>query len=277
MSEPTWFDDEPDPTGVRALLSAQPDPGPMPKVVSDRILAALAENGRRAGLDEAAGSAELGAELGLSGVSGAAGSRRRRGTERPESLVSMPRVDTRRRWAVLGSAAATLVALGLAGGLLSQTGSRGAASASLPGAVAGAAARQDSSQGSTARSGAPELNVASSATPTLHIEMSTRTYTRQNVARLAQDLVDAPTAELRQPAGDSPSVAPIGTPLGLAECVTTLGEDGADAVYADLAMFEGTPGVVLVVIDANLKEVYVVERTCAKGAPGVLFGPVQMP
>lgn len=67
MSKPTWIDDDPDPTGVRILLAAQPDPGPMPASVSDRIVGALAEVQRRAQLDPDAGSAELSAELGLVG------------------------------------------------------------------------------------------------------------------------------------------------------------------------------------------------------------------
>ena len=63
MSKPTWIDDDPDPTGVRILLAAQPDPGPMPASVSDRIVGALAEVQRRAQLDPDAGSAELSACL----------------------------------------------------------------------------------------------------------------------------------------------------------------------------------------------------------------------
>ena len=65
MSEPTRFDEDPDPTGVRILLASQPDPGPMPADVSDLILAAFAEAGRRADLDADTGSQELSDELGL--------------------------------------------------------------------------------------------------------------------------------------------------------------------------------------------------------------------
>ena len=156
MSKPTWIDDDPDPTGVRILLAAQPDPGPMPASVSDRIVGALAEVQRRAQLDPDAGSAELSAELGLvgpaedpgldvesgarlgiasgSGVAaelspdagfdrrwGAArgASSARRQVERRGRLESGGHRDrtgeNRRRWVVLGSAAATVAALDEAG------------------------------------------------------------------------------------------------------------------------------------------------------------------
>lgn len=316
MSKPTWIDDDPDPTGVRILLAAQPDPGPMPASVSDRIVGALAEVQRRAQLDPDAGSAELSAELGLvgpaedlgldvesgarlgiasgSGVAaelppdagldrrwgaarGASSTRRqveRRG--RLESGGDRDRTgENRRRWVVLGSAAATVAALGLVGGLLSQQGL--GRSTNTAGSVAGAATRPEpASAPGKAASPVSDGVAANLQGGRLHLEASARSYSRDNLTRLAQDMVDAPGREV----GSSTVTAMSGPAVSvteLTECVTTLGEGNADAVFADLATFEGAPGIIIVVVDNGLKELYVVDRGCSKGSPGVLHGPVPMP
>lgn len=323
MSEPTRFDEDPDPTGVRILLASQPDPGPMPADVSDRILAAFAEAGRRADLDADTGSQELSDELGLGvdafddfanlvagqGVSGVDESGPAvplhlvgRGTQPAgtSSETSGARtdvrtgsrsgsrsgagmrgrvVDHRRRLTVLGGVAASVAALGLVGALLNNQGATSpTASSARAESVVGAA--KDSSGLSATVDSAASANVPMAASSTgqpMHIELSTRTYTKATLARLAQDMLDAPGRQLGQPAVEAPSVGPIGTLIGLTDCVTTLGESDADAVFADLATFEGAPAVVIVVVDAELKQAYAVSRSCSKGDPGLLFGPVDMP
>ena len=323
MSEPTRFDEDPDPTGVRILLASQPDPGPMPADVSDRILAAFAEAGRRADLDADTGSQELSDELGLGadafddfanlvagqGVSGVDESGPAvplhlvgRGTQPAgtSSETSGARsdvrtgsrsgsrsgagmrgrvVDHRRRLTVLGGVAASVAALGLVGALLNNQGATSpTASSARAESVVGAA--KDSSSLSAPADSATRANAATAVNANgqpMHIELSTRTYTKATLARLAQDMLDAPGRQLGQPAVEAPSVGPIGTLIGLTDCVTTLGESDADAVFADLATFEGAPAVVIVVVDAELKHAYAVSRSCSKGDPGLLFGPVDMP
>ncbi len=312
MSGPIWVDDDPDPSGVRRLLAAQPDPGPMPADVSARILAAIGEAQRRASLDPAAGSAELSAELGLrvdaapeddqadaGGIPGAAGSglgsvsgRGRRvrpsasqgdaastgaaGRRRRLADSDGPSVR-RRRWVVLASAAATVAALGLVGGLLSQRGVL--RPSSTTGSVAGAAARPEA--GVATRQAAADASAAAPAADgvphPIHLEASERRYSAATIVRLAQEMLDA--ADRRTRVTQSTSEGPGGTlsPATVAECVTTLGEGEADAVFADVATFEGLPAIVIVVVDAGLKEVYVVDRSCSKGSPGLVHGPVPMP
>ena len=311
MSEPTWFDDDPDPTGVRILLAAQPDPGPMPAIVSDRILAAFAEAGRRADLDAEAGSAELSAELGLAldsadnDMNPVAGqhfsesceqsteaSRLRlvgpgstadpTSSRQPRSRSGAPvrAVDHRRRLTVLGGAAASVAALGLVGALLSHQSSGSATSTARAESVAGAAKNASGAAPAAADAGAPapQAPTLKNANGVLmHIELSTRSYTKATLARLAQDMLDLPGPELGQPAVESPAVGPIGTQTGLTDCITTLGEGDSDAVYADLATFEGTSAVMIVVVDNGLKQAYAVSRSCSKGDPGLLYGPVDMP
>jgi len=323
MSEPTRFDEDPDPTGVRILLASQPDPGPMPADVSDRILAAFAEAGRRADLDADTGSQELSDELGLGvdafdddanlgagqGVSGVdesgpavplhlvgrgsqpAGTSSETSGARSDVRMGSPSgsrsgsgmrgrvIDHRRRLTVLGGVAASVAALGLVGALLNNQGATSpTASSARAESVVGAA--KDSSGLSATVDSAASANVPMAANSTgqpMHIELSTRTYTKATLARLAQDMLDAPGRQLGQPAVEAPSVGPIGTLIGLSDCVTTLGEGDADAVFADLATFEDAPAVVIVVVDAGLKQVYAVNRSCSKGDPGLLFGPVDMP
>lgn len=323
MSEPTRFDEDPDPTGVRILLASQPDPGPMPADVSDRILAAFAEAGRRADLDADTGSQELSDELGLGvdafddfanlvagqGVSGVdesgpavplhlvgrgtqpAGTSSETSGARTDVRTGSPSgsrsgagmrgrvVDHRRRLTVLGGVAASVAALGLVGALLNNQGATSpTASSARAESVVGAA--KDSSSLSAPADSATRANAPTAVNANgqpMHIELSTRTYTKATLARLAQDMLDAPGRQLGQPAVEAPSVGPIGTLIGLTDCVTTLGESDADAVFADLATFEGAPAVVIVVVDAGLKQAYAVSRSCSKGDPGLLFGPVDMP
>jgi hypothetical protein len=311
MSEPTGFDNDPDPTGVRILLAAEPDPGPMPADVSARILAAFAEAGRRADLDADAGSRELSAELGLelegpdsdldfvggqgfsdhprksTGPAGLhlVGRAQRSGDtsaelpeQRPSSASPGRAAEHRRRLTILGGAAASVAALGLVGALLNHQATGGATSGVRAESLAGAAKTAGGAAPAAADSQlAATPNLRNASGQAMHIELSTRTYSKATLARQAQDMLDAPGAELGQPAVESPAVGPIGTLVGLTDCVTTLGEDNAEAVYADLATFDGSPAVVIVVVNTGLKQAFAVSRNCSKGDPGLIFGPVDMP
>ncbi len=290
MSEPTWFDEDPDPTGVRALLRALPDPGPMPPQVSEVIVGALADLQRRALLAPDAGAEELSAELGMTRSSGASDlgdGRTDAGAAGPLAFVGDGRWRhdvRRRRWQVLGTAAASVAALGLAGAFLGQQGSSSSTSslrvesAVQPAVGAGVAdtAARNQTPITPSRAAGPALPGGATG-QFVHIELSTRAYNRANLARQAQDVVDSPGPELAYPAVEAPAVGPIGTPVGLAECVATLGEADADAVYADLATFDGAAAVVVVTVSAGLKRAFAVERSCTKGNPGLLYGPVPMP
>ncbi len=250
--------DDLDPTGVRELLAALPDPGPIPEHVAARIHAALREQGLRPdGLDD--GAEELEVALGMPPVLlydddpietgpdpfGAAGT---------GHLASVSELRSRaRRWPVLGAAAATVAALAIGGALLAGNNRGGGLSASVaPGSVK-----------VTSPSPMPSAN----PTQKVQIQTSTRTYTSADLTAQAQSLLD-PTVPAATPVGSG--LGPIGTPEGLAACVATLGEDDADSITADLALFDGQPAVIIVAVKDGLKQVYVVARDCGKGDPGIL-------
>lgn len=163
---------------------------------------------------------------------------------------------TGRGWAVLGAAGGVIAVLGVVGAM------------SLRGPNAPVAAG-----GTTSASPAA---VSTSAAPSLHIEMSGRAYTAANLATLAQTLLDAPGPHIGIPTVESPSIGPIGTPIGLRECLGTLGESDAPQVAADIATFDGQPAAVIVVVESGIKQVYAVGRTCTKGDPAIIMGPLPM-
>ncbi len=250
--------DDLDPTGVRALLAALPDPGPMPEQLAARIQAALHTQGHPDDLDD--GAEELEVALGMPPVTlydddpTEAGSDPlgALGAPRPAS-VSELRSRRARRWPVLGAAAATVAALAIGGALLAGNNRGGGLSASVaPGSVK-----------VTSPSPMPSAN----PTQKVQIQTSTRSYTSADLTAQAQSLLD-PTVPAATPVGSG--LGPIGTPEGLAACVATLGEDDADSITADLAVFDGQPAVIIVAVKDGLKQVYVVARDCGKGDPGIL-------
>ncbi|MFZ1286047.1 MAG: hypothetical protein WAR57_03290 [Candidatus Phosphoribacter sp.] len=332
MTEPRWFEQDanPDPTmddtGVRSLLAALPDPGPMPEAVAASILSALAAAQDRGALEPHEGSAQLGAELGLvsdsvdqaaigddaagnhtayvvgmpvrddgAGAGEAALRALPDGSGRPGRPPEAPRrlwrgrqqrpLDRseirRRRQVVLGSAAASLAVIALAAGGLSQLSSQsgtttaGVLTANEPAPAAGSPGASDASELSRQPDGAKAPTGALPNGASAHIEQSARSYTAATLPRLAQAMLDTPGAP---PPSDAVSLAEVSTLPGLSECLTTLGEGSPQAVFVDLADFDGQPAAVIVVVDATgLTQAYAVQRSCAKGEPGLLAGPVVMP
>lgn len=234
-----------DPTGMRALLSSLPDPGPMPVDLVERITAALeqqAEKGHGAGAPHGAGVVPL----------------HRRHPWRTAFL------------AAASAAAVLLVAIplatGTAPGNLSALFGRGrsvAGSAADSGSVEGAG-QPAPAQGS---SGAPVGAVTVRATGTA--------YTRARLASQARVLL-ASTAPLLSPtpAAEPAPLGAIGTPAGARACAGALGIAPEEPIAADVAAYDGQPAVVLVVGQAAAPTAYAVSRTCGPVGPGLLAGPV---
>lgn len=167
---------------------------------------------------------------------------------------------TRRGWVAMGAAAGVIAVIGAVGAISLRT----TGTSSTPGAPAA---------GSAVASGMPS---GSGGLPTLHIEMSGRAYTAATLATAAQSLLDSPGPALGIPAVESPSIGPIGTPIGMRSCLDTLGEGDAERVAADIALLDGQPAAVIVVVDAGIKQVYAVGRACTKGDPAIITGPLPM-
>jgi hypothetical protein len=255
-----------DPTGIRALLAALPDPGPMPAHLVDRINASItAEQEARAG----------------------------------SSVVSLD--ERRRPWRRIGlAAAAAAVAAVAVPALLTGTGPGGML-ASLSGAHQGSAARSASSRAlesstqspapSTADGSAGHPATAGAGTPSaagkdarmaapgggVTVYASNAAYTTAGFAEQLRGFVDHPGHPMQPLAAESPSIGPAGTPIGLQPCVQSLHLDSSARVMVDLATFDGAAAVVLVVRTDTGQTGWAMPRTCTTGHTNPFAGPVALP
>lgn len=251
-----------DPTGIRALLAGLPDPGPMPAHLVDRINASIvAEQEARTGSPVAS-------------------------------------LDERRRpWRRIGLvAAAAAVAAVAVPALLTGTGPGGVL-ASLSGAHQGSAAGSassralesstqssaDSAAGASGASGAPGATTPSTAGARMAapgggvtVYASNAAYTSAAFAEQLQGFVDHPGHPMQPLAAESPTIGPAGTPIGLQPCVQSLHLDSSARVMADLATFDGTAAVVLVVSTDTGQTGWALRRTCTTGHTSPLAGPVTL-
>ena len=92
-----------------------------------------------------------------------------------------------------------------------------------------------------------------------------------------QAFVDQPGHPLAPLAAESPSIGPAGTAVGLEPCLDALHLEPASRVMADLATFEGSQAVVLVVSSGTGQTAFAVRRTCTAGHTSPLAGPVSLP
>ena len=231
-------DQDDDPTGVRALLSALPEPEPMPEDLVRRISASLA--------------AEQSA--------------------RPPADVSVTPLLPARRRARRGLLPAAAVAAGIAAVALAGTGvlhlHSGSSTSSGSAASAGAqlAATDD-----------PSRKAASGAAAAQHIQVSATRYTTQGFAAQAGHLAVAPAAVAAPLIGEAPSVGPVATPRGLDDCLAGLGVGPVTSVTADIAFYDAQPAVILVIVARGARTAYAVGRSCSASDPHVLHGATALP
>lgn len=237
-------DDRDDPTGIRALLGAMPDPGPMPADLVARINASIAaEQSARSGRSESPSAS-------------------------PFSDPTVVPLRRRPRWQRFGLAAAVaaVAAVGVPA-LLSSTGSSWMASLTTHSSAAGSA-------GSVADSAAGGPASAKAAVPAVTIYASGTAYTSGAFATQVQGFLDHPGAPLAPLSAEAPHLGPAATPLGLAPCLAALRLDPAARMQADLSTFDGVPAVMVVVVTDSGRTAYAVGRGCTAGATTVLAGPV---
>lgn len=273
---PDGLDLADDPTGMRALLAALPDPGPMPADVVRAITEALAA--------EQQPMAEV----------------------VPITLTSsreVPRMVSLGRYVGRAAAAAALIGFGflgltesghsLLGDLLGRSYTTAGSASQGPYLME---ASKDAEAGEAYGSASPgtSLDGKLSSIPTdgprpssgpahvgsVQVYLSARHYTANNLVREATQFARSPGTELAPLAAETPAIGPIGTPAGIEACVNAAGIPVAETLLADLATFEGAPAVVIVTVRGTTQTAYVASRTCgATPATGtnLLAGPLALP
>jgi hypothetical protein len=257
---------EPDPTGMRELLSSLPDPGPMPEDLVRRITASLA------------------AEQAARGGNGGNG-------DRDDTVVAL---DSRRRWnwrhVAAAAAAVAVIGVGVPAAL---SGGNGGLIASLSG---GSSQEADSSAGSAqsladssgdstgdssgrGESGAPGSSGSSAPTtvpPTQPDAAASKDALAAATAYTTAQLVTQVAAKRARDASnqDARQRGPADTEQGLRDCLLALGT-GADSVaWSDRGTLDGRPAVVAVVDAPGGQTVYAVAPDCDAGHAVALAGPL---
>ena len=235
-----------DPTGVRALLSGLPEPAPMPAYLLERITASLnAEQSQRAAT--------------FSG-----------------GLVT-PLVPTARRrpgrvlFAIAGAAAVVLVAVvgtNLFG--ISQTPSTTSAGSLAAGAHGTSSAAPPEAYDRGA------LKAASSPA-SIQIRASSTRYTQAGFPTQARMLAGAVFLPNQPEAEPSSPALKADEALGLSECLRAVGVADALTVRADLALYEGTPAVIVVATTKDGVVAYALGRECSLTDPAVLHPATPLP
>ena len=261
---PSRGPDDLDPTGIRALLSSMPDPGPMPADLVQRIQASIAaEQAARAG-----------------GV-------------RPDAVVVPLQANRRQRWqrfalvAAAAAVAAVVVPALLSGSpstwLASLTAgtSQGSSVSSMNDLHSTASINSSSGSVRSDAGGAPGVPVPGSplAVSRVTIYASGAAYTAAGFAQQAATFAADQLAPVAPPGSKAPSLGPAATATGLAPCLTALRLDPTTQVKADLATFEGRSAVVIVATSTapTTRLAFAVNRGCTSGIVQVLAGPVRLP
>lgn len=248
---------EHDPTGMRDLLAALPDPGPMPDDLVARITAALAEESRAAALSSA-----------------------------PDAGNVVPLRPRRGGLRHLGVAAAVITAIGLGGvaltswpgSLTAQLNTSSGADAES-GVAAGAAESQDEADSATkdgADLSAPVAPDAASA-GVVAVIMSGTNHDSATLAQSVAALEGAAVPPITPLAAESPGIGPIATAIGARSCADALGVSPAAALVVDVSEVDGVPAAVLLVDDDGERTAYAVSRSCTTGSPAVIAGPISLP
>jgi hypothetical protein len=243
-------------SAVRTLLRTSPDPGPMPADVTRRIEDSISQAaGRRAGDDELFDELGFGDPEAVVPVDESTDvivfdGHRAEGNQPPGERTVVPFV--RRRWPMVGVAAAGVTVLAIAGAVAVNQTRSGSGLASIP--------AQNGTGGSAG---------------SVHVQVSTTAYTKDGIVTGAQTLLDSPGPDAS--VGDAPSSGPLVTQAGAAACVAALGASDAGAVSIDLASYEGQPAAIVVVRRSDSTVVYAVQRDCGDGDAGVIQDAVPVP
>jgi hypothetical protein len=239
-----------DPTGVRALLSALPEPDPMPDYLVQRINASLAAaQSQRAAGTSATSVAPL-----------VAGARRR-----PQRVL----------FAIAGMAAAIALVAVVGSNLFSSLQPAGTSSR-VAGAVTSSA--PEASRAAPPRALDKSLAGGASTAPVISIRQSETRYTQAGFTAQARTLNSSAALSPKQslPA-QATGIAAVGTPAGLADCLRAIGADRAQMVQADLAFYQGAPAVIIVATTDGIPMAYAVGRECSLAHAAILRPATSLP
>ena len=272
-----------DPTGVRALLSSLPAPDPMPEHLVKRINASLAaEHAQRAaGAEDASVSPLLATRRGRRGrfVFAMAGAAAAVGLV---TVVGNGLVDTDSTETSAGPVTATSTSNQKDTAGAAAPGSKPLAPAAPPlaggveqfgGKESAAAAPRAVPAPSAAKSIKPAAKPAAGMAPggaVVAIRQSGTRYTKPDFVMQAKALGQPPRVFATREARALSIVGPVGTPSGLLACLSALGAGAAQLVWADVAMYEGQPAVIIVAATKGVSIAYVVGPQCSKTTPEVL-------
>lgn len=238
-----------DPTGVRALLSALPEPDPMPDYLVGRINASLAaEQTQRAASSSGPSVTPL--------------------------LATKGRRHGRLLFAIAGAAAAVALVGVVSSNLLKAVQPAGTSSSAAAAITPGT---QEASSGAplSADDKAAALSGGASTPPLIQIRLSGTRYTQADFVTQARTLLAlAPTQPM---AVESPGVGPVGTTVGLTDCLSAIGAGGAQVVRADLAFYEGAPAVIIVATTDGIRMAYAVGRSCTRADAAVMRPATPLP
>lgn len=280
---------EHDPTGMRALLSSLPDPGPMPPDVEQRLWAALSHE------REARARGELNpVPLAAAPVHDMQAHREQR-TQAQQRTQAARR--PRRHHGLLVAAAVAGIAAAGGVGVFTAMGGPNAVLTALNGQddVAGAAPEQEEAPDAaipraespndeaTRATGAPN-----SAAPAPSATSAGATKLDPFEVRVVSSDEAYTTADLASQAGETASRAtillptqgtgPLTTPAQIRACTGSLGIPARDGVLVDLAEVDGKPAAVVIrQLPSGQMTAYAVSRTCSSSDPGRLSGPVDLP
>lgn len=262
-----------DPTGVRALLAALPDPGPMPDDVAARVLARLSQVQLEA--TGGGGSVHEG-RPGPATTSVPLGDGREAGEKSDLSALPFDAVYESRSPSGRGRRRPSrLLIAGVAAGLVAIAVGGTAVFRGLSRDATMAGAERNAASGSQAPPLDPDSGQMVGGRP-VHFQMSGHAYTEAGLVREAQDILEEPAAAVRLPVADAERFGPVATPDGLASCIATLGEDDADQLAVDMATYAGQSALVIVVVKTGTKQVFAVSPGCSQGDPMILVGPLPM-
>lgn len=248
---------EHDPTGMRDLLAALPDPGPMPEDLVARITAALAEESRAAALSAS-----------------------------PDAGNVVPLRPRRGGLRHLGVAAAVVTAIGLGGVALtswpgSLTAQLNASSGSDAGSDVAAGAEEAQVDEDAASKGGADLSAPAlpdtAGAGAVTVIMSGTDHEAATLGQSVRALEGEAVAPLTPLAAESPGIGPIATAIGARSCAAALGVSPAANLIVDVSEVDGVPAAVLVVDDGGEHTAYAVRRSCTTGSPDVIAGPIALP
>jgi hypothetical protein len=249
QNDPAAPSSDDDPTGVRALLSALPQPDPMPDYLVERISASLA----------------------------AAQSQRAASSSRT-SLTPLV-ATTRRRpgrvlFAIAGTAAAVALVAVVGSNLFRSTPPAGTSS-SVAAAVTSSAPEVG---GATPPRALDKAAAGSASRPQdIQIRRSQTRYTQADFASQARTLHSAAQAAQESIPDQGLAFGVVGTAAGLTDCVRAIGAGGAQLVQADLAFYEGAPAVIIVATTDGIPTAYAVGRECSLADAAILRPATPLP